>query len=85
MEGYGTNSNGWEQEKRFAIFGVSPQNPPHPLGDTLYFSALKPYIDGLVYNDTAYTAQYQVSTNRPIRDDSGYFAFTIIRVKVAIP
>ena len=66
--GYGTNNNGWTKETRIRSLTTSPQTPPHPMGDTLFFSVLEPYIDGLVYNDTAYTAQYEFipSTGTPI-------------------
>ena len=69
MGGYGTNNNGWATAKRIANeFIVSPQTPPHPMGDTLFFSRLEPYIHGLVYNGTAYTAQYEFKprTGTPI-------------------
>ena len=61
--GYGTDSNGWTTANRIANLFLSPQTPSHPSGDTLYFSTVNPYIDGLTYrglNDTvSYTAQYE--------------------------
>ena len=72
IAGYGTDSNGWEQETRIANLDVSPQNPPYPMGDTVYFSVLTPYIDGLVYSGTAYTGIYEFNptTDTAIVQDS---------------
>ena len=62
--GYGTDSNGWAAAKRIATLIVSPQTPSHPEGDTLYFSVVKPYIDGLVYSGTVYTGEYEFNPDR---------------------
>ena len=66
--GYGTDSNGWTTANRIANLNLSPQTPSHPSGDTLYFSTVNPYIDGLIYrglNDTvSYTAEYEFNPSR---------------------
>ena len=62
--GYGTDSNGWAAAKRIATLIISPQTPSHPEGDTLYFSVVKPYIDGLVYSGTVYTGEYEFNPGR---------------------
>ena len=74
-EGYGTNSNGWGVSKRiFPVFTVSPQTPPHPdlRDDTLYFSPVDPYIDGLVYNGDTYTAEYEFNPSTATAMTQGF-------------
>ena len=58
VEGYGTNNNGWSSQT-INDWVVSPQQPSHPQGDTLYYNLLNPFIRGLTYSGDGYSAEYR--------------------------
>ena len=58
-EGYGTTANGWSADNTFQTLIVSPQNPLHPEGDTLYYNIFNPFIRGVAYNGDGYSAEYR--------------------------